>query len=167
MDVLPKAAMPPPPVREDHVHSGWDLDTEGTFLAGPNHLVVSLLNEGRAPMGREVVKQLLLAFVHPLWATEPFEVGKADVGDVAVRGFGNACEEVNLLLVVGAHLDHHKFGLRRGVEQRQWHANVVVQVAQGGGTLCRMASTSRMSSLVVVLPLLPVMASTGHVQRLR
>ena len=111
---------------------GRDLHTRVDLLAGPNHLVVSLLDEGRSLMGGEVVKQLLLAFIHSFWAAESFEVGKADVGDVAVCGFGNAGEEVDLFLVVGAHLDHHKFGLRRGVEQRQWHANVVVQVAQGG-----------------------------------
>ena len=96
------------------------------------------------------------------WASETFQVGKANVGDVAVCGFGNGGEQVDFFLVVGAHLDHHKFGLRRGAQQRQWHANVVVEVAQGGVNLHALASTSRMSSFVVVLPLLPVMASTGQ-----
>ena len=106
MDVLSREAMPPPPGREDHVHSGvGDLHAGVDLFAGPNHLVVSLLDKGRALLGGQMVKQFLLASIHPLWATESFEVGTADVRDDRDVGLDDRREVRDLARGVRADLD--------------------------------------------------------------
>ena len=76
---------------------------------------------------------------------------------------------VDLALVVHAHLDHQRFvrGLER--EHRERQADVVVQVARRAAHApARRPRASRAhSSLVVVLPFEPVIATTGPAKRAR
>ena len=83
-------------------------------------------------MGGEVVEELALAAAHPLGTAEAVEVGPADVGDEAVVGLGNRGQQGDFAAGARPHLHHAE--LRRGIhrQQRQRHADVVVQVALRG-----------------------------------
>ena len=59
-------------------------------------------------------------------------MGAADVGDEAVVRLAHAHELRYVVGVVGSHFDHCDFRIRAHGQQRQRHADVVVQVAFGG-----------------------------------
>ena len=59
-------------------------------------------------------------------------MGFANIGDQAVRGLGDAAQEVDLPLVVSAHFDDGHLQPGRHGQQGQRHSNMVVQVALGG-----------------------------------
>ena len=113
----------------DHVQPS---DEMGTCLAHPlggaHHLGVGHVDEGRAVCGREVVEQFLLAFVHALFTSKPFQVCQSNVGDAPMGGFGDGAEQRDFLLVVRAHFHHHKFRLGWRAQQGQGHPDVVVEV---------------------------------------
>ena len=83
-------------------------------------------------MGGEVVEQFFFATVDAFLSSKPLQVGKANVGDVAVGGFCNVGQQGDFFLVIGAHFHHHKPWSLRSVQQRQRHAYVVVEVARRG-----------------------------------
>ena len=85
-------------------------------------------------LGQEV-EELALATAHALFTAETFEVCTADVGDDAIVGFGNRCEQRNLATGACAHLDNAKFGLVVHRKQSQRNADMVVEVASGGVNL--------------------------------
>ena len=89
-------------------------------------------HEGRTAVGGEVVVELALAAAHPLGTAEAVEVGPADVGDEPVVGLGNRGQQGDFAAGARPHLHHAE--LRRGIhrQQRQRHADVVVQIALRG-----------------------------------
>ena len=81
-----------------------------------------------------------------------------DNGDIRTRQPG---QERNFPAFAHAHFQHERFGIRRRGQYRQWQSDFVVQFPSVLCTRYRTASTEATMSLVVVLPLLPVMAATA------
>ena len=89
-------------------------------------------HEGAAARCGEPVVELALAAPHPLRAAEAFEVGTPDVGQQPVVGLGDRGQQGDLAAGARPHL--HDAELRVGIhrQQRQRHADVIVQVALRG-----------------------------------
>lgn len=58
-------------------------------------------------------------------------MGQSNIGDHAVCRLGNLAQLGDFSLVVGPHFHKGEFSVHRHGEQREGHANVVVQVAMG------------------------------------
>ena len=80
----------------------------------------------------QVVEQFPLAAPDPFRAAEALEMGASDVGQDAVVGFGDRGQTGDLAAGAGSHLDDPEFGVGSHGEQRERHADVVVEVAPGG-----------------------------------
>ena len=89
-------------------------------------------NEGVASVRREEVEQFALAAANPLRSAEAFEVRQADVGQDAVVRLGDRCQQSQFAAGARAHLHHAELRVAGHGEQRQRHADVVVEVAAGG-----------------------------------
>ena len=89
-------------------------------------------DEGAAAVRGQIVQQLALAAANALRAAESFEVRAADVGQDAVVGFGDRRQQGDFAAGAGAHFDHAEFGVAGHGEQRQRHADVVVEIAVRG-----------------------------------
>ena len=95
------------------------------------HLVLAGY-EGAAAVRGQVVEQLALAAAHPLRAAEAFEVRTADVGQDAVVGLGDRGQQGDFAASAGSHLDHAEPCVAGHGEQRERHADVVVEVTARG-----------------------------------
>ena len=89
-------------------------------------------HEGAAAVRGQVVEQFALAAAHPLRAAEAFEVCTADVGQDAVVGLGDRGQQGDLAAGAGSHFDHAELRVAGHGEQRERHADVVVEVAARG-----------------------------------
>ena len=76
--------------------------------------------------------------------------------DLAVAG--------DLARQVGARLDDQRLGVGRRLQDRERHADQVVEVGPGGVGAYRVRSTAASISFVLVFPLVPVTAMTGPVR---
>ena len=93
---------------------------------------VVLAHEGRSAVRREVVEDFALAAPDPFGTSESLEVGAADVGQQPVVGFGDRAEPRQLAAGAGSHLHDAEGRFPRHGEQRQRHADVVVEVPVRG-----------------------------------
>ena len=89
-------------------------------------------DEGVAAVRRVEVDQFALAAANPLRSAETFEVRQADVGQDAVVRLGDRCQQSQFAAGARAHLHHAELRVAGHGEQRQRHADVVVEVAAGG-----------------------------------
>ena len=96
------------------------------------------------------------------------EVRVADVRPDAHVRLGDADQRADFPGVIHAQFDHRHVGPRTQLEQRERQADVVVQVAPCSETPCTSPTrNSAVSSFVVVLPALPVIATTFAPDRRR
>lgn len=109
------------------------FDVQRGALGGHGHQRRVLVgNEGQSAMCGQVVEQFPLAAPDPFRAAEALEMGASDVGQDAVVGFGDRGQTGDLAAGAGPHLDDPEFGVGSHGEQRERHADVVVEVAPGG-----------------------------------
>ena len=95
------------------------------------HVVVAADEGAAAVRGQEVV-QLALAAAYALRTAEAVEVRTADVGNQAVVGLGDRAEQGDFAAGAGTHLHYAELRVARHGEQREGHADVVVEVALCG-----------------------------------
>ena len=87
--------------------------------------------DDRHTVGGEARKELTLAACDAFARAEAFEVSVASLGDDAERRFGEPGQQRDLASRAGTHLDHRRAVLAAQFQQRQRHADVVVEVALG------------------------------------
>ena len=80
---------------------------------------------------RQMSVEFRFGVYHTLEGAEAFEVRATDIGDESAVGIGDTAEEFNLPRMVGAHFHDGQFRSFGDGEQRQRHAEVVVEVALG------------------------------------
>ena len=95
--------------------------------------------ENRSIMCAKVIIEFTFSFAYTFHAAKSFQVGLAAVGDESVRGIGVHAVSGNFFLVVGAHFNHSDLRSLGNREDGQRYADVVVEVANGGG--CFVGST--------------------------
>ncbi len=78
-------------------------------------------------MAQEVV-HLGLCADHTFKASETFQMGFAEVGDEAVRWFGDSDQFGDIAHMVRAHLDHGDLVFVREPEQGERNTDVVVEI---------------------------------------
>ena len=120
----------------------------------------------RDAVGRQGVEQFALALDDAVERTELRQVRRRRVGDDADLRPGQRGQPRDVAHRRGPHLDDREAVARRQPEQRQRHAQAVVQVAGGRGDRAGAAPVPRAAkSLVVVLPLVPVTPTTVSAAR--
>ena len=95
------------------------------------HLVVAA-HERAAAAGSQIVVQLALAAPHAVDTSEAFEMRPPDVGEQTEIGFGDRAERCDLAAGARPHLHHPQLRVARHRQQRQRHADVVVEIAPRG-----------------------------------
>jgi hypothetical protein len=85
----------------------------------------------------------------------------ADIGDNPEIGIGNFTERFDFTRMVGSHFYDTEFGGFVHTEQGEGDADVVVEIPLSGESLEFFDNTAWQSSLVVVLPLVPVIPRIG------
>ena len=96
-------------------------------------LIIRVDHRGRRRS--QACDHLALGARHALEAAETFEVLGSGVGDHADRGTRDAHQRGNFAGVVGTHLHYREAMLGGQAQQRERHADVVVEVAAGGQTI--------------------------------
>ncbi len=89
-----------------------------------------MVDDGAA-LGGDRREQVALLERDVLAAAEEFDVGRADVREHADRRLRDLGEAGDLAAMVHPHLDHRVGVVRFAPQQRERHAEVVVQVAAG------------------------------------
>ena len=100
--------------------------------------LVVRVDDGGRPLG-EAGDHLALGARHAFEAPEALEVLGAGIGDEANRGTRDVDQGRDLARVIGAHLHHRKAVRGLEAQQRQRHADVVVEIAARGETAARLS----------------------------
>ena len=91
-----------------------------------------LVTHHRPPVLREPAEQVELLREHALERLQLLDVRFRDRGDDTDLGSRDLGECADLPWLVGAHLQDHHLGVVGRVEEREWQAHPVVEVATGG-----------------------------------
>ena len=90
--------------------------------------VVGVLEDG-ATVGNEVVVEFALRLLHALKGAEALQVRPADIGDKPIVRRCYLYQLAYVARVRSAHLHNSQLMVARELQQRERHANAVVQVA--------------------------------------
>lgn len=138
-----------------------DYAVKLTFGSHLHQVGIALVEKEQGAMGPHEIIEFTFRPFYTLEGPEALQMGTADIGNHATGRLNIIHKLLYVARMGGSHLHNRYLMFRRDLKQRTRHAYIVVVVGLGVEHTVFLAKTAETSSLVVVLPLVPVMPMTG------
>ena len=123
--------------------NGKGPDTVAAIALGPEISELGVCRENGHTIRGQAKKDLTLGTSHPPHIAKTFQMGSRRIGDDRRLGFDQIHGVGDLATVVGTELHHRVLVGMRQPQQRQGHANIVIEVTLGGQHLALLAEDRR------------------------